>query len=139
MKYAKFKSYLDEFEKELIKSNRSKMNRASGAVKREMLKDLEANAGKWGEREIARRRSRQTGTKQIVQGPPGTFTGNLKKGIDRYVNKTGTGAYVGAMAPAYHMHLLEFGTKNMPAYPLIAPAFERKESQIKQILSEPML
>lgn len=138
MKYAKYTSYLAEIEKEMQNINRKKMARVGGVVQREMTKTLKDSADNWGKREVARRRTRQTGTKSVVEGPPGTFKGDLQKGIDKHVELGGNAVYVGAMAPAFHAHLLEFGTATAPAYPFINPAFLKTESKCKQILSEPL-
>jgi hypothetical protein len=76
---------------------------------------------------------------------PGEFTGNLAKGIK--VRGEQYSAIVGAVAPAYHATLLEFGTRsrvnprtgklnNMAARPFLYPTFEEESGAIKEILSE---
>lgn len=87
--------------------------------------------------------------------PPGRRGGDLKKGI-RFTRMPGE-RFVGFGAPAYHAHLLEFGTgprfvKNyhgkkgvfkmvgpQAPRPFMIPTFEEEKENIKDILSDPWL
>ncbi len=82
-------------------------------------------------------------------------TGNLIKGLKK--KRQDASVLVGAMAPAYHAHFIEFGTSErfvqnyrghkgvvkfvgaVKATPFILPTFERKKEEVKQILSEPII
>ncbi|NIP32953.1 hypothetical protein GWN91_05890 [Candidatus Saccharibacteria bacterium] len=99
-------------------------------------RELVHKAAKHGEKaikaKIGRRRKSRPGE------PPGKFSGNLFRGI-----KTKTGrarwhpySYVGAVSPAYHAHLLEFGTRKMRARPVILPTLIEEAPAMKRILAE---
>ncbi len=91
-------------------------------------------------------------TKRISQPgePPGRFSGNLHKGIRYKTFKEGSeyGALVGAGPPAYHAHLLEFGTEErtvnktgkdagkVEARPFLLPTFEEEREYIKLMMME---
>lgn len=83
------------------------------------------------------------------------LTGNLKKGI-KY-KRLANSFLVGAMSPAWHAHLLEFGTVTRKVMnfmgrkgvvvsagavkptPFIFPTFAEQAEPVRQILSEPIL
>lgn len=65
--------------------------------------------------------------------PPGRNTGNFLKGLTMQNKKTV--ALVGFKRPAYHAHLLEFGTKNMKARPVLFPTFAEESATVQKILS----
>ena len=97
--------------------------------------------------------------KAIVASAKATFpkrSGDLFKGVAaerRGYRAKGMYAIVGMSAPAYHAHLLEFGTKErtvknyrgkagravkvgkVTAKPFFAPTFEREAGAVEQILS----
>ena len=91
-------------------------------------------------------------TKRISQPgePPGRFSGNLHKGIRYKIYKEGSeyGALVGAGPPAYHAHLLEFGTEQrtvgktgkdagkVEARPFLLPTFDEEKEHIKLMMME---
>lgn len=133
-KGVKFTSFINPVLKDMDKAELAGRRRASSLVKRAMVKKLKESADNWGKREIARRRFRKTGNREIVQGPPGTFKGNLLKGTDKVDGKRKS--YVGAMAPAYHAYLLEFGTEHMPAYPYIFTTFAEKAAAAEKAMSK---
>lgn len=68
--------------------------------------------------------------------PPGLVSGNLRKGL-----KAAPGgkyhALVGFVRPAYHAHLLEFGTQKMAARPVLLPTLEEEKNNIIEILTKP--
>jgi HK97 gp10 family phage protein len=65
--------------------------------------------------------------------PPGVFSGNLLKGIK--TKNEEYSAIVGAVAPAYHAKLLEFGTKTMKPRPFLLPTMEENKPEMMEILS----
>lgn len=82
-----------------------------------------------------------------AKSKPGEFpllkTRKLKKGI-KYVNERNK-TKVGAAPPAYHAHLLEFGTSNrqtqkgenrgrMAPRPFLLPTFAEENEKIKEII-----
>lgn len=86
--------------------------------------------------------------------PPGRQSGDLKKGI-KFTREPGQ-RFIGVGKPAYHAHLLEFGTgprlvKNyrgkgtaklvgaQAARPFMIPTFEAEKENVKKILSEQWL
>lgn len=96
--------------------------------------------------------------KAVVASAKATFpkrSGDLFKGVtaERRERAGGMYAIVGMSSPAYHAHLLEFGTKErtvknyrgksgravkvgkVTAKPFFAPAFEREAGAVEQILS----
>jgi len=100
--------------------------------------------------------------KKIVESARATYpkvSGDLFKGVaaQSRTGPKGDKAYavVGMTAPAYHAHLLEFGTKprivqnafgrkgvkmnvgRVKAKPFVEPVFEREADQVEKILSQP--
>lgn len=76
---------------------------------------------------------------------PGVFTGNLKKGIGLKDNPNAHETQVGVGPPAYHAHLLEFGTVERPGKgrilprPFVMPTFEEEKEVVGVILSQKWL
>lgn len=81
--------------------------------------------------------------------PPHIKSGNLRKGIKYQILDRDT-AVVGAGSPAYHAHLLEFGTVEretkkgvkkgrVAARPFIIPTFTEEADTVKQIMSRQWL
>lgn len=120
---------------ELDKAEEAKLDKAAGYL-RQKLKE------KVSKKEISK-----------PGEPPGRQAGDLKKGIN-FSREPGA-RFVGFRAPAYHAHLLEFGTgprlvKNyrgkkgvsklvgpQAPRPFIIPTFEEEKENVKKILSEP--
>jgi HK97 gp10 family phage protein len=67
--------------------------------------------------------------------PPGTITGNLKKGVYTFDGKNSS--FAGTRSPAYHAYMLEFGTSRMKPRPFVYNTFEECASDVQKILSEP--
>ena len=133
-KYVRMDSFINDVLKDMDKAEFKGRQRGSSLVKRKMIAKLKNSADNWGAREVARRRFRKTGNREVVPGPPGTYKGDLLKGIDKKDGKRAS--YVGAMAPAYHAHLLEFGTENSPPYPFVFPTFEENAEKVKDAMSK---
>jgi len=77
--------------------------------------------------------------------PPGSHTGNLKKGIGYADSEKNHETKVGVGPPAYHAHLMEFGTdvrfvkgKNVGRVlprPFVLSTFDEETEAVKRILS----
>jgi HK97 gp10 family phage protein len=125
------KSFAKQIERDLKKGRREKLKKAGQHVRKKIR-------GK-----IKHKRISQPGE------PPGRYSGNLYKGIRYEVREEE--ALVGAAPPAYHAHLLEFGTEKrtvgktgkdagkVEARPFIFPTFEEEKEEVKRILSEEWL
>ncbi len=103
-----------------------------------------------------RRKMRQkvsSKTKSAPGNPPGRGTGNLRKGIIYINGKQKT--KVGVGPPAYHAHILEFGSEERyvktsnkkklakPKYagrvlprPFVFPTFDEERATVERIMSE---
>jgi HK97 gp10 family phage protein len=130
MKMASLKSSLKMIEKEISIAERKLRNRAAIHV-RDRIREKISGPGP-----------------SAAGSPPGKHSGNLKKGIR--IKDLGQETLVGAMAPAWHAHLLEFGTDErflksgksvggVKPRPFIFPTFEEEKSNVQQILSEAWL
>lgn len=64
---------------------------------------------------------------------PGMVTGNLRKGVYTYNGKGSS--FAGTHAPAYHVYLLEFGTKNMKPRPFVYNTFDECTDEVERILN----
>lgn len=127
------KSFAKQIEKDLKKARRAKLQKAGQHV-RKAIRD-----------KIKYKRISQPGE------PPGRFSGNLYKGIKYEVQEEEDAVLVGAGPPAYHAHLLEFGTERrtvgktgkdagrVEARPFLLPTFEEEKEEIERILSEEWL
>lgn len=128
-----FKSFAKQIERDLKKGRREKLKKAGQHVQKAIKEKVK--------------------TKRISQPgePPGRFSGNLYKGIGYQVKPEDEEVLVGARPPAYHAHLLEFGTEQrtvektgkdagkVEARPFIFPTFEEEKEEVKRILSEEWL
>src|SRR5690606_24660187 len=127
------KSFAKQIEKDLKKARRVKLQKVGQHV-RKAIRD-----------KIKHKRISQPGE------PPGRFSGNLYKGIGYQVKPDDEEVLVGAGPPAYHAHLLEFGTEQrtvektgkdagrVEARPFLLPTFEEEKDEIERILSEEWL
>lgn len=102
-----YKSYLSEINKELTKVKKARIKKASIYLTK-MIKENISNK-----------------SQSSPGSSPGKLSGKLIKGIGYKVLNEDT-AIVGAKKPAYHAHLLEFGTKQRR---LKKPIFVKKISK----------
>jgi HK97 gp10 family phage protein len=65
--------------------------------------------------------------------PPGRRSGNLRKGIKTKMD--GRIGIVGTGKPAYHAHMLEFGTTKMRPRPFFVSTFEEEESVVEKLVA----
>jgi hypothetical protein len=128
----KFTSYINQVLKDMDRKEKGNRSKASALYRDEIKNTLAAHANLRDLREQKRKAKGKGG----IPGPPGMETGTLYLNIDKYDGKGAS--YAGAMAPAYHMHLLEFGTKKSPAYPVVGPTGVKISPQLIVILSEPI-
>lgn len=117
MNFTKFTSTLEKTLKEISSVDSKLLTTAANHVRDRMKTKLSKNE------------------KSSPGQAPGLNSGNLKKGIKTVRSKDGETAWVGAMAPAYHSLLLEFGTRRMRPRPFLAPTFEEEKQTVKEILS----
>lgn len=124
------KSFIKETEKDLKKARRAKLQKAGQHIHKKVRDKIK--------------------TKRISQPgePPGRYSGNLYKGIRYQVRDEDEEVLVGAQPPAYHAHLLEFGTERrtvektgkdagkVEARPFLLPTFDEEKEEVKRILSE---
>lgn len=64
---------------------------------------------------------------------PGQVTGNLLKGLS--MRSTPSTTIIGFKAPGFHSRMLEFGTQNMAARPVLFPTFAEELNTLKKIHS----
>lgn len=127
-----FKSFVKSVEREIDKAERKKIQHAAKHMQKKIRDKIK--------------------TKRLSQPgePPGRVSGNLHKGIRYQITKEGGeyGALVGAGPPAYHAHLLEFGTEHrtveetgkdagrVVARPFLLPTFDEEKEYIKLMMME---
>ncbi|MBN1604620.1 MAG: HK97 gp10 family phage protein [Chitinispirillaceae bacterium] len=128
----KFTSYLKDVQRDLDKGE--KRNRKKAAA--HLVSKLKENLSK----------EYPAGTASPPGAAPGLVSGDYKKGIGS--KDIGNATLVGVGPPAYHAHLLEFGTEDrftkdgtfrgrVEPRPVVYPTFEAEADEVKKILSEP--
>lgn len=112
------------------------------------IKDTEKNRVQEAAK-LVRKNMRKMVTKKLKSSPgmpPGLYRGNLKKGI-AYSRINEYTYDVGFKAPAYHAHILEFGTRvrrgkdgksrgEIKPRPFFRPTLELSKPGVKHILEE---
>lgn len=117
---------------------------------KDFIKDLEkaekkarTQAAKYLVKKIKNKLIYSKNTKSLPNTAPVLKTRRLKRGI-KYVNE-GNKTKVGAAPPAYHAHLLEFGTSNRQTRknenrgrilprPFLIPTFTEENEKVKEII-----
>jgi hypothetical protein len=91
--------------------------------------------------QVLRKDIRQSASRRGVRGsysapgsPPYRQSGNLYDSIYGRASRRGYAVVAGTLAP--HAHLLELGTVNMQARPLVPPSTERRRDEILALLRE---
>lgn len=135
-----FTSYINEVFKDMDKIEKQHRAKASKLAQDTIKTELAAAASLHD----LRLQARKSGAGGHIDGPPGMLTGTLYVNIDKYDGRQKS--YAGAMYPAAHAHLLEFGhfvKSKIGAIigwsrpcPFVEPAFEKIAGQIEDILSD---
>lgn len=132
----KFTSYIDDVLKDMDRAEKGNRAKASTRYRDAIKDELAAHAQLSLHRETERKLRKRGAARNVIDGPPGMATGTMYLAIDKYDGSKAS--YAGAMAPAFHMHLLEFGTVKSPAYPVIRPTGEKIAGELINILSQPI-
>lgn len=128
----KYKSYLDKVLKDMDKAEKKNLKKAASHVAKKLRQKLKVTAGR-----------------SLPGQPPGKVSGELIKGV-RYKVINRDSALVGFGPPAYHAHLMEFGTRirktkkgvnkgHVLPRPALIPVFNEEAKNVINIMSEPWL
>jgi len=131
-----FKSFVNDVMKDIKKAEKKALRNAAVHVKKKIKQKLKGVAGR-----------------SLPGQVPGHISGDLIKGVQfafkdpNTFRKTTDEVFVGVGPPAYHAHLLEFGTRRRTTKkgankgqvlprPFIIPTFQEEAQAVINIISE---
>jgi len=135
----KYQSFVKNVMKDMRKAEKKQLRNAAVHLRKKIKQKLKVTAGK-----------------SLPGQTPGKVTGNLIKGI-RFAFKDPSSfrptidtVFVGVGPPAYHAHLMEFGTRirttkkgvnkgHVLPRPFLIPTFQEETQAVINIMSEPWL